>query len=330
MSNGGSWFARRRWQVSVGTLLLLCCAMLLPMPQVSPPKPGKDLSSPFPCMDRPCGCASAEQCWKDCCCFNNQQKIAWAEQHDVAVPDFVIVAAQQEVSNPAVRAAHSKTPCPHCSTQASEESDNRSDLPLPTSRTIAEICGASWNSFPERQVVPENHKPAPSATRDSSFPQSPSWWDSAQQLVSSIIASWTTSTLDCDTCEHADGCAGAASDCRCGNDPQGASDGLCCEKEGQCCENDEPRGAEADSRRSARFQGPRFVLGFSALECHGLTSLWQILSVTMLPSVARIHVTGPALETTLLPVSDRLPCLEVMPPEPPPRIGVAGFCAVSA
>jgi hypothetical protein len=28
----------------------------------------KDRSTPFPCMNRPCGCVSAEQCRKKCCC----------------------------------------------------------------------------------------------------------------------------------------------------------------------------------------------------------------------------------------------------------------------
>jgi hypothetical protein len=70
---------------------------------------GKETSEPFPCQDRPCGCRSASQCWKKCCCFTNAQKIAWAKSHGVAVPDFVIVAAgQEEKSSSPVRSCCAK------------------------------------------------------------------------------------------------------------------------------------------------------------------------------------------------------------------------------
>jgi hypothetical protein len=44
---------------------------------------GKDRSRPFPCMDKPCGCATAEQCFKNCCCHTPAQRLAWAKAHDV-------------------------------------------------------------------------------------------------------------------------------------------------------------------------------------------------------------------------------------------------------
>ena len=61
---------------------------------------GKDLSQPFPCMHRRCGCRSAEQCWRGCCCFTNQQKLAWAKANSVVPPEYVVVAAKQEKSQP--------------------------------------------------------------------------------------------------------------------------------------------------------------------------------------------------------------------------------------
>ncbi len=74
------------------------CAMLFPLPvsRSVPETPGKDASESFPCQNRPCGCRSAEQCWKKCCCFNHAQKIAWAKTHNVKVPDFVLAAARKE------------------------------------------------------------------------------------------------------------------------------------------------------------------------------------------------------------------------------------------
>ena len=43
----------------------------------------KDRSRPFPCMDKPCGCASAEQCFANCCCNSAHERLAWARSHRV-------------------------------------------------------------------------------------------------------------------------------------------------------------------------------------------------------------------------------------------------------
>jgi hypothetical protein len=46
---------------------------------------GKDQSEPFPCQSRACGCRTADQCRRSCCCFNRQEKIAWATRHGVSL-----------------------------------------------------------------------------------------------------------------------------------------------------------------------------------------------------------------------------------------------------
>lgn len=47
----------------------------------------KDISRPFPCMDRPCGCLTYEACWAgDCCCFTLAEKRAWANAHNITPP----------------------------------------------------------------------------------------------------------------------------------------------------------------------------------------------------------------------------------------------------
>ena len=43
----------------------------------------KDRSRPFPCMDKPCGCATAEQCFTSCCCHTPAETLAWARSHGV-------------------------------------------------------------------------------------------------------------------------------------------------------------------------------------------------------------------------------------------------------
>lgn len=95
--NRKSWRSLVRGLLSLSVLLGVC-AMLLPLPFAPMPQssPEKDSSEPFPCQNRPCGCRSAEQCWKKCCCFDNNQKIAWAKANNVSIPDYVVKAAEQE------------------------------------------------------------------------------------------------------------------------------------------------------------------------------------------------------------------------------------------
>src|ERR1051326_7066249 len=66
----------------------------LPMPVLA--HPSRDRRTPYPCMDRPCGCASAEDCWRNCQCFTARERLAWAEAHGVEAPDYLREAAARE------------------------------------------------------------------------------------------------------------------------------------------------------------------------------------------------------------------------------------------
>lgn len=48
----------------------------------------KDGSVPFMCQDDPCGCQTAEDCWRHCCCHSPEERMAWAEAHHVTPPDY--------------------------------------------------------------------------------------------------------------------------------------------------------------------------------------------------------------------------------------------------
>jgi len=62
-----------------------------------PSYPGKDLTRPFPCMDRACGCPDAEHCWRHCCCFTKHEQLAWAHEHHVIPPpEFVEALADED------------------------------------------------------------------------------------------------------------------------------------------------------------------------------------------------------------------------------------------
>ncbi|MEW4527281.1 hypothetical protein [Maioricimonas sp. JC845] len=87
----------RRARRLTGLLLLLSmCASLFPLPLPVRSPAGKDQSRPFPCQDRPCGCMSAAQCWRKCCCFTDREKLAWARANDVTPPAFVVASAHKE------------------------------------------------------------------------------------------------------------------------------------------------------------------------------------------------------------------------------------------
>ncbi len=44
----------------------------------------KDRSVVFPCMNSPCGCASADQCFRECCCTTLAERLAFARRHRLA------------------------------------------------------------------------------------------------------------------------------------------------------------------------------------------------------------------------------------------------------
>src|SRR5437763_16067679 len=98
---------RRRFDILFGTLRKRPAAWLalagqwaalcgLPLPSVS----AKDVSSPFPCQQRRCGCMRAADCWSHCCCFSAGERLAWAREHEVEVPDSLVEQAQSEGQKP--------------------------------------------------------------------------------------------------------------------------------------------------------------------------------------------------------------------------------------
>lgn len=90
---------------SLAAFISACVGVPLAIPNQAPQK---DLSAPFPCQDSICGCMSATQCWKSCCCRSNREKIAWAKKHGVTPPKFVLAAAELE---PALESTPKKSCC---------------------------------------------------------------------------------------------------------------------------------------------------------------------------------------------------------------------------
>jgi hypothetical protein len=97
-------------------------ALGCPMPARSPRGAGQ----PYPCQNRPCGCGSAEECWKgDCCCFTLEQKLAWAVEIGVEPPGHVrtLVDARKATRPLPCQQGCCRPPdqagCPECAPEAS-------------------------------------------------------------------------------------------------------------------------------------------------------------------------------------------------------------------
>lgn len=131
-------FDRVRQQLVSMLLFVAVVAALLPIPYFSfPAKQGKDFSRPFPCQDRPCGCRSAEQCKKKCCCYSAEQKLAWAKRHGVKASEVVAVAKPD-----VVQVTTKKLCCSgrRASTSQKREDDRRAKR---TTASLPETKGAS-------------------------------------------------------------------------------------------------------------------------------------------------------------------------------------------
>jgi hypothetical protein len=72
--------------ISLANYLALLVGLPLPLPVI------KDGSQPFPCQHHRCGCKSADQCWRGCCCFTPAQKLAWARENGITPPPALLLA----------------------------------------------------------------------------------------------------------------------------------------------------------------------------------------------------------------------------------------------
>jgi len=101
------------------------CASFIPVPIGIKSAGNKHHSTPFPCQNHPCGCNSAEQCWKKCCCFNHAEKLAWAKRHGVTPPSFVMALAQpaaaEQHPSSSCSNAPSKRPCCEAANSSSDD-----------------------------------------------------------------------------------------------------------------------------------------------------------------------------------------------------------------
>src|SRR5262245_30068896 len=81
----------RRAISSALVVIYFVVAAGVPLPGGSQPH---DLSEDYPCAHCACGCGSAEQCWRSCCCHTLAERMAWAREHNVRPPEYAIAEAR--------------------------------------------------------------------------------------------------------------------------------------------------------------------------------------------------------------------------------------------
>ncbi|MCC6229422.1 MAG: hypothetical protein IT432_09365 [Phycisphaerales bacterium] len=55
-------------------------------------------STPYPCQDHACGCASPHECWTACCCHSEHERLVWAIEHGVMPPKDVTFTDEQWIA----------------------------------------------------------------------------------------------------------------------------------------------------------------------------------------------------------------------------------------
>jgi len=108
----------------------------LPLPLAIPPAPGtaaarklagKDRSRPFPCMDKACGCDSAERCFSSCCCHTPAETLAWAKARGLEPAVLAALSRRVAAAKPAPAAGGCCAVKPQRSCCAAEEADTAND-----------------------------------------------------------------------------------------------------------------------------------------------------------------------------------------------------------
>ncbi|CAN5620742.1 hypothetical protein BH11PLA2_BH11PLA2_19500 [soil metagenome] len=120
---------------------------------------GKDTSRPFPCMNRPCGCATYDECWAgDCCCFTMAEKLAWARANDITPPSTATSVKKSCCESEASCCAKPAKPeCPVCA-----KSDAKTATVHWVNASMARKCQGKADAGPTQ--LPVSIPPTPSTS----------------------------------------------------------------------------------------------------------------------------------------------------------------------
>jgi hypothetical protein len=178
---------------------LVASGLPLPFGMIAPAAPdtpaakrlaAKDRSQPFPCMDKPCGCATAEQCFTSCCCNTPAETLAWAKAH--RIEPAVLAALERRVAGdrPAVVKA-TKSSCCLGKAPAAEESCCTIEQPAAVVAEDGDLCSTEAS---HAATLPTTEEATPDkASSDgepSRQPQSRTVTLRAMLACGGIVAEW--------------------------------------------------------------------------------------------------------------------------------------------
>jgi len=147
------YFGRR---VVSGALLIAYVAVAIGIPV--PAYAVKDPGHFFPCQFHTCGCRTAEQCWRHCCCFSPEERFAWARAHQVEPPVYAERPTNfgwHTVRQRDLARAHSEGACA-CG-------KNHVDRQVPASKPARTCCSTHGKSGPS--CCTKTNSPAPRGAR---------------------------------------------------------------------------------------------------------------------------------------------------------------------
>jgi hypothetical protein len=145
---------------------LLVCSIGFGTVGISVPVPfNKTSEERFPCEKSPCGCQLASHCWDKCCCKTDEEKLAWAAEHNVKPPDFLVarVKSRRGEGSPAVaqrsccsRRVETKTDSACCTSASSRSCCSSKKIPSSVrtqSRTPGRDAACDRESYRVRVVL---------------------------------------------------------------------------------------------------------------------------------------------------------------------------------
>jgi len=132
------WFARFVFRRPIGrrcacALMLLVYAVTAAGVPISIGGSSQKSGEIFPCMATSCGCRTADQCWRSCCCHSLKTRLAWARKRGIEPPAFALAQARVLGINVSLIAAE-------CDSGESAEKCCRSRVQARTVSTAAPCC----------------------------------------------------------------------------------------------------------------------------------------------------------------------------------------------
>jgi hypothetical protein len=128
---------RLRLTTSLALFVYLTATVGFPLPAPTI----RDHRQRYPCENHPCGCRSAEECWRHCCCFTPEQRWAWASANGVEPPAYAERPGLEGLPTAQLRSKAEEETCQVCSHKCKDKEN--ASATWPKARCACQREGAS-------------------------------------------------------------------------------------------------------------------------------------------------------------------------------------------